>query len=402
MTAIPEFDFPMFDPAVMRDPYPWYREMHRVGPVVRNPSMFGAVMVAGYQEALGVLKEHRLFSSEAIGTRDRTGAFEGRIMLNADPPDHERLRGVVSRAFTPRAVAGLEPRLRLITEELVAPLRDRAPYDVVSELAGPLPVLAISELLGVSTDDRDSFRQWSNDMIAGTPELASEEALAVARQGAENLKEYFRAEIADRRRRPGDDLVSRLVAANEGALLDDAELLSACVLLLVAGNETTTNLIANMALALGRHPDQRRLATETPDLSAATVAEVMRWDGPVQGTARMPLAEAEIGGRRVSAGEMVFVLVGAANRDRAQFADPDRLDVTRDATQHLGFGHGIHFCLGAGLARLEARVALEGLLAAAPEYEFACDIGELDYGASFIFHSPKSLAIEQGARACVQ
>lgn len=391
--TIPDFELPVFDPKVMRDPYPWYREMRAIGRVVRNPSMLGGVMIGGYEEALAVLSDHRTFSSAAIGSRDRSGAFEGPIMLNSDPPDHERLRGVVARAFTPRAVSGLEPWLREITDELVEPLRSGEPYDVVQELAYPLPVLAISELLGVPGEDRESFRRWSNDLIAGNPELADEEALARGRRGAESLKEYFREVIARRRVEPGTDLVSKLVAANEGAVLDDAELLSACVLLLVAGNETTTNLISNMALALARHPDQRRLVAATPDLATSATLEVLRYDSPVQATARMLVRDATIGGHDLPAGEMIMVFIGAANRDPAQFERPDTLDVTREASQHLGFGHGIHYCLGAGLARLESRIALEVLLAAAPDYELACDVENLDYGASFIFHSPKSLTI---------
>ena len=391
----PELDFPMFDDAVKRDPYPYYARMRKVGPIMRNPAMLGTWMVAAHEPALAVLNDHATFSSAAMrGMQDRADAFESPTMLNSDPPDHERLRGVVQRAFTPRSISALEPRLRELTAEMLAPLADGEHYDVVEHLSYPLPVMAIAELLGVSTDDRASFRAWSNQLIAGTNEMASPDAVAGAAEGAGNLKDYFRAEIAHRRAHPGgDDLVTRLVEANEGDVLDDAELLSSCVLLLVAGNETTTNLISNMTLALGRDVDQRKRVAADPALVPTTVDEVMRYDSPVQATIRTPVRDVELAGQRVAAGEPVMVMLAAANRDPNKFADPDRLDVGRAPNPHLGFGHGIHFCLGAALAKLEGRLALERLLAIAPEYTLESDPATLDYGPSFIFHSPKSLVI---------
>lgn len=391
----PELEFPMFTPEVKRDPYPYYARMREIGPIMRNPALLGAWMVAAHEPAQAVLTDHAQFSSAQMsGVQDRISAFDAPTMLNSDPPDHERLRGVAARAFTPRSIAALEPRLRQLTDEMLAPLRDGEPFDVVDQLAYPLPVMAISELLGVSVDDRESFRTWSNQLIAGTNEMASEEALAQSREGAEHLKAYFREEIARRRAQPGgDDLVSRLVEANEGDVLDDAELLSSCVLLLVAGNETTTNLIANQALALGRDRDERRRILDEPALVPTAVEEVMRFDSPVQATLRVPTIDIQVAGQQVSKGEMVFVLLAAANRDPAKFADPERFDVGRSPNPQLGFGHGIHFCLGAALAKLEARLALERLLAVAPDYELRCDPATLDYGPSFIFHSPKALPI---------
>jgi cytochrome P450 len=393
--ADPELEFPMFTPEVKRDPYPYYARMREVGPIMRNPALLGAWMVAAHEPAQAVLTDHARFSSAQMsGMQDRINAFDAPTMLNSDPPDHERLRGVVARAFTPRSIAALEPRLRQLTDEMLAPLRDGERFDVVDQLAYPLPVMAISELLGVSIDDRESFRTWSSQLIAGTNEMASEEALAQSREGAEHLKAYFREEISRRRAHPGgDDLVSRLVEANEGDVLDDAELLSSCVLLLVAGNETTTNLIANQALALGRDRDERRRIVDDPALVPTAVEEVMRFDSPVQATLRVPTIDIEVAGQAVSKGEMVFVLLAAANRDPAKFADPERFDVGRSPNPQLGFGHGIHFCLGAALAKLEARLALERLLDVAPDFELRCDPATLDYGPSFIFHSPKALPI---------
>ena len=391
----PELDFPLFDDAVKRDPYPYYARMRDVGPIVRNPAMLGTWMVNAHAPALAVLNDHATFSSSAMrGMQDRVSAFDAPTMLNSDPPDHERLRGVVQRAFTPRSIAAVEPRLRALTAEMLAPLRDGEPYDVVEHLSYPLPVMAIAELLGVSTDDRASFREWSNQLIAGTNEMAAPDAIAVAQQGADHLKAYFREEIARRRARPGgDDLVTRLVEANEGEVLDDAELLSSCVLLLVAGNETTTNLISNMTLALGLDHEQRTRVAADPSLIPTAVDEVMRFDAPVQATIRTPVRDVELAGQQLKANEPVMLLLGAANRDPKRFADPDRLDVGRAPNPHLGFGHGIHFCLGAALAKLEARLALEQLLTVAPDYVLESDPATLEYGASFIFHSPKSLVI---------
>ena len=389
--AIGEFAFNLFDDEVRRDPYPWYDKLRGEGRVVRNPALFGTLMVHRHADVLQVLKDPARFSSaDRAGIQDRPGAFNGvPTMLTSDPPVHERLRGVLSRAFTPRSVARLEPRLRQIAVQLVERLDDGDTVDVCETLAAPLPVIAIAELMGVPASDRDSFRRWSDDLIGGTPELATPEAVDRARDAGESLREYFRAEIARRRKAlASDDLVGRLVAANEGDVLDDDELLASCVLLLVAGNETTTNLIANMTLALARNPDQRRRLLVDPSLVPSAVEEAVRYDAPVQATVRTCTTAVEIAGETIEADERVFVLLAAANRDPEEFADPDSFDVARGSNTHLGFGHGIHFCLGAGLARLEARVACEALLAVAPEFKLADPTAALDYGPSFIFHRP--------------
>ena len=390
-----EFALDIFDPDVRRDPYPWYEKLRATGAVVRNPSLFGTLMVHRHADATAVLKDHDAFSSaDPMGMQDRPDAFRAPTMLTSDPPVHTRLRGVLSRAFTPRTVAGLEPRLREIARDLVAPLATGgAVLDACEALAAPLPVIAIAELMGVSPADRDSFRRWSDDLIGGTPELAGPEALARAKAAAEELRAYFTSEIARRRSSAADDLVGRLIAANEGQVLDEPELLASCVLLLVAGNETTTNLIANMTLALARHPDQRRLITADPSLIASAVEEAVRYDSPVQATIRICTRPTDVAGVDVAAGDRVFVLLGAANRDPAEFPDADRFDVARTGTGHVGFGHGIHFCLGAGLARLEARVACGELLAVAPGYRLADAEAPLEYGPSFIFHRPTRLPI---------
>jgi len=391
--SIAEFPLNLFEDDVRRDPYPWYDKLRSTSRVVRNPALFGTLMVHRHADALAVLKDSARFSSaDSTGIQDRAQVFRGTpTMLTSDPPTHTRLRGVLSRAFTPRTVARLAPRLREIARSLVAPLYDGETVDACAALAAPLPVIAIAELMGVPASDRDAFRQWSDDLIGGTPELAAPDAVERAREGAEQLRQYFAAEIARRKRSAisdSDDLVGRLVTANEGEVLDDAELLASCVLLLVAGNETTTNLIANMTLALARHPDQRRRLLVDPALVPGAVEEAVRYDAPVQATVRTCTSEVTIGDAPIAAGERVFVLLAAANRDPDEFPDPDRFDVGRGSTTHLGFGHGVHFCLGAGLARLEARIACEELLKVAPEFKLADPAAPLDYGPSFIFHRP--------------
>ena len=396
MSVTTELSLNFFDPAAKRNPYPLYDELRAAGRVVRNPLMLGAAMVHRHRDVIDVLRDHDTFSSSPLaGVQDRADAFQAPTMLTSDPPTHTRLRGVVSRAFTPRAVAGLEPRLREVARDLVAPLRDGAAIDAVDDLAAPLPVIAIAELLGVPASDREQFRQWSDDLVAASLDTSTEADIARSGNAARHLREYFAAELATRRVSKGEsnDLVGRLLAANEGAVLDDAELLAACVLLLVAGNETTTNLIANLTLALAQHPHERARVASGAVAAASAVEEAVRFDSPVQATIRTVTTPTSIAETDLDAGTPVFVLLAAANRDPDEYSEPDRFDVGRGTTTQVGFGHGIHFCLGAGLARLEARVACEELLAAGATYDVDADVGALEYAPSFIFHRPVSLPL---------
>lgn len=394
----PEFAFNLFDPAVKADPYPLYEEMRATGRVVRNPFLGGQYMVPGYEDVCALLSDPDTFGSGQLGGGvGMGGGAAGNIlaaptMLTTDPPDHERLRGAVARAFTPRSVSSLEPRMREVATELVAPLRDGASYDVVVDLGEKLPVLIIAEMLGVSTSDLDDFVAWSHGLMMVLDVFASPEQAQHASDCSKQLHDYFAIEAARRRDDPNDgDLVGRLVSANADGQLSEAELLSSCVLLLLGGNETTTKLITNAALALSRHPDERARVVSDRGLLATTVDEACRYDTPVQGNGRIAAKAVEFAGFDIPQGSLLVGLLGAANRDPARFDDARRLDVGRDPNPHLSFGRGIHFCLGATLARLEARAAVDALLDAAPE--FAVDEDELVYGPTFFFHAPTRLRI---------
>jgi cytochrome P450 len=366
----------IFDSAIRADPYPLYGALLERDRVVQDAAS-GTWFLLGYEECARVLRETEAFSAERGGPGESMGPMGGRTMLGSDPPDHTRLRGTVARAFTHRAIAALEPRIREVARRLLEPLRPGEPFEVVGQLAVPLPVMIIAELLGVERDDWPHFREWSEGVISVTGRPGDEAqtqtaAFRAAMDSAQQLRGYFARVIEERRREPRQDLISGMVSANAAGVLTPDELLAACVLLLIAGNETTTNLISNMALSLARHPDQRRRLVDDPSLIANAVEEVMRFDGPVQFTGRRPMCDVDLGGHRVPKDSFVHVVLAAANRDPARFAEPDRLDVGRaDAGAHLGFGGGIHYCLGAPQARLEARIAYEILLAMAPDFELA-------------------------------
>jgi pimeloyl-[acyl-carrier protein] synthase len=372
--------FNPFLPEVHEDPYPLYHRLRAEDPVHRSP--LGFWVLTRHADVLAVLRDPRMSRdprrSERVALLRASAEVDELLaseeaapsMLFVDPPDHTRLRALVNKAFTPAAVERLRPRV----EELVAGLLDRAAgagaMDVVEELAYPLPVTVICELFGVPQADRDRFRAWSRGLVHLLDPLVAADALERALQARQALRGYLGGLIAERRAHPAGDLLSALIAAeDQGHQLSEAELVSMCVLLLVAGHETTVNLIANGMLALLRHPEARaRLQTDAA-LARSAVEELLRYDSPVQFTSRHALEDLDVGGRRVRAGETVVAVLGAANRDPAQFPDPDRLDLARAPNRHLAFGGGIHFCLGAPLARMEAAVAIPAMLARLPGLE---------------------------------
>jgi cytochrome P450 len=298
-------------------------------------------------------------------------------MLDRDPPDHTRLRSLVSKAFTPRVVETLRPRVQDIVDDLLDEVASAHAMNLVEDFAYPLPVVVICELLGVPVADQERFRGWGLDIARGLDAIllppdsdVSERSMASRRA----LTSYFRALIAERREAPRADLLSGLIAAEErGDSLTEEELLATCILLLIAGHETTVNLVANGTLALLRHPAELRRLRENPGLIASAVEELLRYDGPVQRTARVASEDIEIGGRTIAAGDMVLPFLGAADRDPAQFPDPDRLDLARIDNRHLAFGWGIHFCLGAPLARVEGQIAINALVQRLPKLALATE-----------------------------
>jgi pimeloyl-[acyl-carrier protein] synthase len=370
-------EFNPFLPEVHEDPYPLYHRLRAEDPVHRSP--LGFWVLTRHADVLAVLRDPRMSRDPRRSERvellrasaevDELLASEEAApsMLFVDPPDHTRLRTLVNKAFTPAAVERLRPRV----EEIVGGLLDRVAgvgaMDVVEELAYPLPVTVICELFGVPEADRDRFRAWSRGLVHLLDPLVAADALERALQARQALRDYLHGVIAERRAHPTGDLLSALIAAeDEGHQLSEAELVSMCVLLLVAGHETTVNLIANGTLALLRDPGARARLQADAALARGAVEELLRYDSPVQFTSRHALADLDVGGRQVRAGETVVAVLGAANRDPAQFPDPDRLDLARAPNRHVAFGGGIHFCLGAPLARMEAAIAIPALLARLP------------------------------------
>lgn len=371
--------FRLTDPEVLADPYPTYRRMQADCPLYRERH-FGWVLTR-YQDVAELLRAPHLSAERPMPNDPIPRAlqpiaddvrslrqFQSLWMLYSDPPRHTRLRALVTAAFTPRMVARMRTRIEQIVDSLLDGAGDAGAesLDVIADLADPLPTTVIAELLGLPPGDRMLFKRWSDDIAAGfflvvTRETPATVQRAYASQAA--LAAYLRELISQRRRSPRDDLLSALVTAEaEGSVLSEDELLATCVLLVFAGHETTTNLIGNGVLALLEHPDQLERLRADPRLLPSAIEELLRFSSPVQATARRATVDFELHGQRIRRGDFLLLLLGAANRDPAQFVDPDVLDIGRADNRHLAFSLGPHFCLGAALARLEAEVALDHLL----------------------------------------
>ncbi|MFC4852085.1 cytochrome P450 family protein [Actinophytocola glycyrrhizae] len=393
------------DEDFIQDPYSLYRRLRADAPVheavmPRGLTVWVVSRYADAREALANPMLHKdMRHAKDLFERHSAAGADGRLfdqdlashMLNSDPPDHTRLRTLVAKAFTMRRVELLRPRVEEITEELLADLAGRDRADLVDAFAFPLPVTVISELLGVPPANRDEFRDWSTTM------LSAGEAESVAAAGQE-MAAYLHQLIAAKRADPADDMLSALIHVRDGGDgLTEAELVSMAFLLLIAGHETTVNLIANGVLALLRDPAQLAALRADPALLPGAVEEFLRYDGPVNhATLRYTTEPVEIGGTRIPAGEFVLVSLSSANRDDDRFTGADRLDVTRAAGGHLAFGHGIHFCLGAPLARLEGQIAIGGLLARFPDLALDIDPAELRWRNTTLLRGLESLPVRLG------
>jgi cytochrome P450 len=393
-----------YGPEFVRDPYPFYAELRERGPV--HPAVLrdggDAWLVVGHEEARaalahpGQLKDwnaaSRAWKERELGDPEAAGSAFGRHMLVADPPDHTRLRRLVSKAFTPHRIEALRPRVQQITDDLLDQLPKDGSADLVDAFAYPLPMAVICELLGVPFLDGERFRGWSNRIVA--PEEDDPEGNFEA---AEQLVGYLNQLIEVKRSRPGDDLLSALIQTTDegGDRLSADELRAMAFLLLVAGHETTVNLISNGVLALLRHPDQLAALRADFSLLDGAVEEMLRYEGPLEGaTARFTRRPVELGGTVIpGGGHQVIIVLASAHRDGGRFPEADTFDIRREPVQHFAFGHGIHFCLGASLARMEGRIAIRSLLERCPELALDGDPADLAWRPGHLIRGVQRLPV---------
>ncbi|MGV9856152.1 cytochrome P450 [Streptomyces sp. NPDC003442] len=363
----------------LRPEHFWMRDGRPDKPVETDEN--GVCNVYGYQAILDVFGDPKTYSSDVtrffLADTETDDSFNEGTLLQADPPEHTKLRKLISRSFTAKMVAGLEPRISAITREILDAMDGKAEFDLVAELTYPMPVIVIAELLGVPGSDRDLFRGWVDRMTDSATALASEgggtaegeepDAQAAMRHVPEMLA-YLHEHVAERRRVPREDLLSALVASEvDGKRLDDAAVVNFANELLVVGHATTSALLGNTVLCLDSHPEDLARVRKRPETAAAVVEEALRYMSPIAATYRVSTTDTRLGDTEVPAGTLVALWLGAANRDPAQFPEPNVFDPTRDPNAHLAFGRGIHFCLGAPLARLEGRLGLNLLLERFPE-----------------------------------
>ena len=387
-----------FDPQshqLQDDPYPIYQRMRDESPVLHVEEL-GFWAVSRYADVKQALLQPTRFSSMRSLDNSDPSADTPMIVI-MDPPRHDALRSLLNRAFTPRRIADLEPRIREITTGLIDDFVESGSCDLWRSLSAPLPTTVIAELLGVPSEDQEMFKEKSTEIATsvGPAMSVDSEMIESGSHPAIELGIYLAEVFEKKRAQPGDDLMSALLAAEiDGKRLSQPELVGFAVLLLIAGNETTTNLISNAAVLLDEHPEQRARLVEDPSRIELAVDEFLRFESPVQGLERIVTEDVVIGEQKLRRGEKVFLMIGAANRDERSIDDPNRLDVSRDPNPHLGFGFGTHFCLGASLARLETRVALEEMLKRVPDFRLAGPTERLYSGA---FRGLLSVPVEFGA-----
>ncbi|HLI91609.1 MAG TPA: cytochrome P450, partial [Ktedonobacteraceae bacterium] len=394
----------VLQPEYTANPYPLYHRLREHDPIYWDERAEEWVLTR-HSDVITILRDPRLTAERfMLDTswlpRDMEETLGPPIhaltrqMLFRDPPDHTRLRGLVSKAFAPRVLEAMRPRIQSIVDELLDAVQDDGGMEVIQAFAFPLPAIVIAQMLGVPPEDRGQFVKWTGDfgMLLSGVNLELQDVVR-ALYGVSEFMDYFRNIIKQRRTAPKDDLMQAMIAAEEqGDRLTEEELLGNCVLLLAAGHGTTTHLIGNGLLALLRNPDQMQLLKDNPGLIAPAVQELLRYDSPVQMTSRRAKEDITIGDKRIQAGQAVLMCLGAANRDPAVFPDPDRLDLRRQDNRHVAFGYGIHYCLGAPLARIEGEIAFNTLLRRLPNPRLAT--GEPEWAPNLVFRGLRSLPIE--------
>ncbi len=391
-----------FDPAFRADPYPVYRRLREVAPIYQSPIEPDVFILTRFADCEAVLRDTRWSSNpvhrpqvkreQATDVRTATSQTDLHVLLFMDPPDHTRLRRLVSKAFTPRRVEALRPRIGEIVDEVLDRAADEGGLDIVADLGYTVPITVICEMMGVPVADRDLFAPWSSAASRLLDGDISHDELTAGLAGVMAIINYFNDLFEERRRAPGDDLVSALLAAEEeGDRLTESELRMMTLLTFIAGHETTTNLIGNGMKALLEHRDQFDRLVAEPDLIASTVDECLRWDGAAHLTGRVATTEIEVGGRTFAAGDQVVTLLAAANRDPERFDRPETFDIGRSDPHHLAFSHGIHHCLGASLARAEGQVAIGSLVRRFPNMELRTTTPE--YREHFVLRGLRELQV---------
>ncbi|MGD0127987.1 MAG: cytochrome P450 [Terriglobia bacterium] len=381
-TSLNALDAMLVSREFMEDPYPIMRQLREDDPVHWSDSIGGWILTR-YNDIVTTFKDLSHFSNEGrlakaveylpAETRAKFKTFEDyyrlKSLIHSDPPDHTRLRGLVTKAFTPRVVEAMRPRIQQITDELLDAVRLDRTMDVVKDLAIPLPVTVLAEIFGVPKPDLGLFKGWADDLLAfqGVNKPAVE-LLERSQRALVEIRAYLTELVNHKRREPRQDLLSALVAAeSEGGRLSEKELVNSCITLLVAGHETTTSLIGNGLYLLLRHPDQWQLLKQDRSLLPAAIEEMLRYESPVARQPRLMKQDAEMGGKQLREGQMVFQMLNAANRDPDYFTEPDRFDLRRQKNPHMAFGLGVHFCVGATLARTEGDIVFSTLMARLPE-----------------------------------
>jgi cytochrome P450 len=396
----------LLDPTYKANPYPTYAELRSEAPVYRAtlPDGRGVWLVTRYEDVVAVLKDERFVKDwrkamtpeQLVQIPSIPEAMRplSENMLDKDPPDHERLRRLVSKAFTPRLIERMRPRVQEIADALLDAVEEGGEMDLIDDYAFPLPIIVIAELLGVPAEARNNFREWSNAAVSG--DTTQEYVEKVLLPHMEAFVGYLRAMFEEKRKNPKEDLISALVRAEEaGDKLSEDELLAMVFLLLIAGHETTVNLIGNGTLALLQHPGELQKLKSDPALIKPAVEELLRYDGPVEtSTERFAREDVRIGDTVIPKGEMVMVVIAAADHDPERFPEPDELDITRPDNKHLAFGKGIHHCLGAPLARMEGQIALGTLLRRMPNLRLKGSPESLTWRPGLVLRGLRSLPVE--------
>jgi cytochrome P450 len=364
------FEFDPFDPAYFANPYPYYAEMRAEHPVYRRDVPDHRVwphywMLSQAKDVNDALSDWRTFSSARGTLIDTDITLLPPNMFNMDPPRHDELRGILARVLTPSRIAGLEPHVRRYADSLIAEFRDAGTFDAALDYAQKIPTVTMCALMDLPVDERDKFLKWNLDTLAGG-DFTSPAAL----QAYGEMAAYWEGLVAERRERPGDDLISQILHTEvQGEDLDDAEVAGFCSLLHDAAQNTTMNMIAHAVMTLARFPDQRRRLASEPDIWNNALEELLRFVSPVQGLARTTTRDVELHGVTIPEGDQVLVLYGSANHDPVAYPDPERLDFDRQVKVHWTFGHGIHYCLGNAVARLEVKVAVQALVESVGDWD---------------------------------